>query len=42
VRVIEMGQSIGGPFDGKTLGEFDADVRPGMPIRCGYSSGYLT
>ena len=26
VRVIEMGQLIAGPFCGKTLGEFGADV----------------
>jgi formyl-CoA transferase len=26
VRVIEMGQLIAGPFAGKTLGEFGADV----------------
>ena len=28
VRVIEMGQLIVGPFAGKTLGEFGADVGP--------------
>ncbi|WP_159915692.1 CaiB/BaiF CoA-transferase family protein [Pantoea sp. 18069] len=39
VRVIEMGQLIAGPFAGKTLGEFGADVikieAPGMgdPLR---------
>ena len=26
LRVIEMGQLIAGPFAGKTLGEFGADV----------------
>ena len=26
VRVVEMGQLIAGPFCGKTLGEFGADV----------------
>jgi formyl-CoA transferase len=26
VRVVEMGQLIAGPFAGKTLGEFGADV----------------
>jgi formyl-CoA transferase len=39
VRVIEMGQLIAGPFAGKTLGEFGADVikieppRTGDPLR---------
>ena len=26
LRVVEMGQSIAGPFAAKTLGEFGADV----------------
>jgi formyl-CoA transferase len=26
LKVVEMGQLIAGPFAGKTLGEFDADV----------------
>lgn len=39
IRVIEMGQLIAGPFAGKTLGEFGADVikieppRTGDPLR---------
>ncbi len=43
VRVIEMGQLIAGPFCGKTLGEFGADVikieAPADPIRPGASGG---
>jgi crotonobetainyl-CoA:carnitine CoA-transferase CaiB-like acyl-CoA transferase len=31
VRVIEMGQLIAGPFAGKTLGEFGADVTRRAP-----------
>jgi formyl-CoA transferase len=38
VRVVEMGQLIAGPFCGKTLGEFGADVvkieAPARAIRC--------
>lgn len=38
IRVIEMGQLIAGPFAGKTLGEFGAEVikiePPGAGIRC--------
>ena len=41
VRVIEMGQLIAGPFCGKTLGEFGADVikieAPADPSRPGAS-----
>ena len=43
VRVIEMGQLIAGPFCGKTLGEFGADVikieAPADPNRPGASGG---
>ena len=43
VRVIEMGQLIAGPFCGKTLGEFGADVikieAPADPSRPGASGG---
>ena len=43
VRVIEMGQLIAGPFCGKTLGEFGADVikieAPADPCRAGASGG---
>ncbi len=38
VRVVEMGQLIAGPFAGKTLGEFGAEVikieAPERAIRC--------
>ena len=43
VRVIEMGQLIAGPFCGKTLGEFGADVikieAPTDPCRTGAAGG---
>jgi formyl-CoA transferase len=43
VRVVEMGQLIAGPFCGKTLGEFGADVikieAPADPSRPGASGG---
>jgi len=43
VRVVEMGQLIAGPFCGKTLGEFGADVikieAPADPRRPGASGG---
>jgi formyl-CoA transferase len=43
VRVVEMGQLIAGPFCGKTLGEFGADVikiePPGEPTKPGASGG---
>ncbi|MGZ5185612.1 MAG: CaiB/BaiF CoA transferase family protein [Caldimonas sp.] len=35
VRVVEMGQLIAGPFAGKTLGEFGADVIKIEPPRAG-------
>lgn len=38
VKIVEMGQLIAGPFAGKTLGEFGAEVikieSPGRVIRC--------
>ena len=43
VRVVEMGQLIAGPFCGKTLGEFGADVikieAPADPSRPGSTGG---
>lgn len=43
LRVVEMGQLIAGPFCGKTLGEFGADVikiePPADPARAGSSGG---
>jgi len=35
LRVIEMGQLIAGPFAGKTLGDFGADVVKIEPPRAG-------
>ncbi|MFZ8939905.1 MAG: CoA transferase, partial [Burkholderiaceae bacterium] len=35
LRVVEMGQLIAGPFVGKTLGEFGAEVIKVEPVETG-------